>query len=99
VEREVWLVIHKKHASTPSVTFEEATDGALCFGWVDSIMKGIDDERYALRYTPRRKGSRWSEGNRRRAERLIEEGRMAEPGLAKIQEAKQSGQWEKARPR
>ena len=96
VEREVWLVIHKKHAPTPSVTFEEATEEALCFGWVDSIMKRIDDEKYALRYTPRRKGSKWSEGNRIRATKLIEEGRMAEAGLAKIEEAKRNGQWEQA---
>jgi uncharacterized protein YdeI (YjbR/CyaY-like superfamily) len=96
VEREIWLVIYKKHTLTPSVTFEAATEEALCFGWVDSFMRRLDDERYALRYTPRRKGSTWSKGNRRLAERLIEEGRMAEAGLAKIDEAKQNGQWEKA---
>jgi uncharacterized protein YdeI (YjbR/CyaY-like superfamily) len=67
---------------------------ALSFGWVDSIMKGIDDQKHALRYTPRGKGSRWSEGNRRRAAKLIEQGRMTEAGLAKIDEAKQNGKWD-----
>jgi uncharacterized protein YdeI (YjbR/CyaY-like superfamily) len=94
VEKEVWLMIYKKHAATPSVTFEEATEEALCFGWIDSIMKPIDDEKYALRYTPRRKGSNWSESNKKRVAKLIEQGRMTEAGLAKIDEAKRNGKWE-----
>jgi uncharacterized protein YdeI (YjbR/CyaY-like superfamily) len=57
LEKEVWLTSYKKHSATPSITFDEATDEALAFGWVDSIMKRVDDERYVLRYSPRRKGS------------------------------------------
>jgi uncharacterized protein YdeI (YjbR/CyaY-like superfamily) len=96
VEKEVWLIIYKKHTGTPSVTFEEATEEALCFGWIDSIMKGADEEKYILRYTPRRKGSKWSEANKKRAAKLIEQRRMTEAGLAKIEEAKRTGEWDKA---
>jgi uncharacterized protein YdeI (YjbR/CyaY-like superfamily) len=95
-EKEVWLTFYKKHAATPSITLDEATDEALCFGWVDSIMKRIDDEKYVLRYTPRRKRSNWSERNKKRVAELIERGRMTEAGLAKIDEAKQSGKWDEA---
>jgi uncharacterized protein YdeI (YjbR/CyaY-like superfamily) len=98
VEKDVWVIIHKKHSATPSVTFEESTEEALCFGWVDSVMKGIDEAKYALRYTPRKKGSNWSEGNKRRVAELIEQGRMTEPGLAKIDEAKRSGKWDTIAP-
>jgi uncharacterized protein YdeI (YjbR/CyaY-like superfamily) len=95
-EQDVWLMIHKKHAGTPSVTLQEAMQEAICFGWIDSSMQPIDDERYALRFTPRRKTSNWSERNKGWAAVLIEQGRMTEAGLAKIQEAKQNGSWEKA---
>jgi uncharacterized protein YdeI (YjbR/CyaY-like superfamily) len=93
-EKEVWLTFYKKHAATPSITFDEATDEALSFGWIDSSMKRIDDEKYVLRYTPRRKGSNWSERNMKRVAELIEQGRMTEAGLAKIEEAKKSGKWD-----
>jgi uncharacterized protein YdeI (YjbR/CyaY-like superfamily) len=72
----------------------ESVDEALCFGWIDSSMKPIDDEKYALRYTPRRKGSNWSESNKKRAARLIEQGRMNEAELATIEEAKRNGKWD-----
>jgi uncharacterized protein YdeI (YjbR/CyaY-like superfamily) len=93
---DVWLMIYKKHARTPSVTLQEAMQEAICFGWIDSQMQPIDGERYALRFTPRRKTSNWSERNKGWAAQLIEEGRMTEAGLAKIEEAKQNGRWDKA---
>jgi uncharacterized protein YdeI (YjbR/CyaY-like superfamily) len=96
VEKEAWLIFYKKHTGMPGVSFEEATEEALSFGWVDSVMKGIDGEKYALRYTPRRKGSNWSEGNKKRVAKLSEQGRMTEAGLAKIDEAKRRGEWDKA---
>jgi uncharacterized protein YdeI (YjbR/CyaY-like superfamily) len=96
VEKEVWLTIYKKNTATRGVTLEEATEEALCFGWIDSSMKPIDDEKYVLRYTPRRKGSNWSERNKKRVAELIEQGRMTEAGLAKIDEAKQNGEWDKS---
>jgi uncharacterized protein YdeI (YjbR/CyaY-like superfamily) len=92
-EDGAWLTISKKGAKTPSVTLVQATEEALCFGWIDSAMQPIDGERYALRYTPRRKGSNWSAVNRARALRLIREGRMADAGLAAIEEAKRNGRW------
>jgi uncharacterized protein YdeI (YjbR/CyaY-like superfamily) len=94
---DVWLMIYKKHAETPSVTVQQAMQEAICFGWIDSSMQPIDEERYALRFTPRRKTSNWSERNKGWAAQLIEEGRMTEAGLAKIEEAKQNGRWDKAR--
>jgi uncharacterized protein YdeI (YjbR/CyaY-like superfamily) len=96
-EPEVWLVFYKKHSRTPCVTFEQATEEALCFGWVDSAMRRLDDDRYVLRYTPRRKKSKWSEANRRLAEALIARGRMTAAGTAAIEEARKNGNWEAAR--
>ena len=86
-------MISKKHASTPSPTLREAMNEALCFGWIDSVLRPIDDEQYALRFTPRRKGSRWSKRNREWAETLIEQGQMTEAGLERIREAQRSGRW------
>lgn len=100
---EVWLVFYKKRSGKPDytprpcVTFEEATEEALCYGWVDSAMRRLDDERYVLRYTPRRKGSKWSKTNRRLAEELIGRGRMTAAGMAAIEEARRNGNWEAAR--
>ncbi len=85
--------IAKKNASTPSLNLVDATEEALCFGWIDSFMKPLDAEGYALRYSPRRPRSNWSEINKKRAMKLIEEGRMTEAGIVKIDEAKQSGRW------
>jgi uncharacterized protein YdeI (YjbR/CyaY-like superfamily) len=94
-EEDVWLLISKKHAVTPSVTLQQAMQEAICFGWIDSSMQPIDGERYALRFTPRRKTSNWSERNKGWAAQLIEEGRMTAAGLAKIDEAKRNGRWDK----
>jgi uncharacterized protein YdeI (YjbR/CyaY-like superfamily) len=95
---EVWVMIYKRHAETPSVTLEETVEEALCFGWIDSQMQPIDGERHAQRFTPRRKTSNWSERNKERAAKLIEQGRMTEAGLAKIDEAKRNGRWDEATP-
>jgi uncharacterized protein YdeI (YjbR/CyaY-like superfamily) len=96
IKEDVWLMISKKHAETPSVTLQEAMQEAICFGWIDSSMQPIDGDRYALRFTPRRKTSNWSERNKGWAAKLIEEGRMTEAGLAKIEEAKRNGRWDRA---
>jgi uncharacterized protein YdeI (YjbR/CyaY-like superfamily) len=91
---EAWVLISKKHGTAPLVSLVEATEEALCFGWIDSAMRPIDTERFALRYTPRRRTSNWSPTNRARVERLIEEGRMTEAGFAAIKQAKRNGQWD-----
>jgi len=93
---ETWLLIYKRNAETVSVTVDQSVEEALCFGWIDSSMQPIDGDRYALRFTPRRKGSNWSERNKARVAKLIEEGRMTEAGLAEIELAKRSGRWDKA---
>ncbi len=80
--KEIWLVSYKKSAGKPRVTYEDAIDEALCFGWIDSTAKTIDVERSALRFTPRRPKSHWTEVNKERARRLIASSRMTESGMA-----------------
>jgi uncharacterized protein YdeI (YjbR/CyaY-like superfamily) len=89
----IWLVYFKKASGKPSVTYDEAVEEALCFGWIDSKVNGIDDERYMQVYTPRKAGSVWSKLNKERIERVIAEGLMTEAGTAKIEAAKQDGSW------
>src|SRR5271157_3025485 len=93
-ERGIWLVFYKRGAGRPSVAYEESVEEALCFGWIDSIIKRIDDDRYCRKFTPRRGDSRWSNTNKKRVEKLIKEGRMTQFGLAKIEAAKRSGNWD-----
>jgi len=95
----LWLVFHKKHTGKGGLTYDEAVEEALCFGWIDGILKRIDDEKHMNRFCRRRKNSIWSERNKERVRRMIEAGRMTEAGLAKIREAKENGQWDKAAER
>jgi uncharacterized protein YdeI (YjbR/CyaY-like superfamily) len=94
--QEIWLIIRKKHVAKAGLTYIEALEEALCFGWIDGILKRIDDEKHTVRFTPRRKNSIWSELNKTRVAKLIQEGRMTAAGLARIKEAKANGQWAKA---
>ena len=80
-ESEVWLVFHKQHTGRPSVAYVDALDEALCFGWVDSLIKRLDDDRYARKFTPRKADSRWSDINRKRYAELKAAGRMTPAGL------------------
>jgi uncharacterized protein YdeI (YjbR/CyaY-like superfamily) len=86
LETEVWLVYYKKHTARPRVPYDAAVEEALCFGWIDSTVRRLDDERFIQRFTPRKDAGNWSESNRRRVRKLIAEGRMTEAGLAKIGE-------------
>ena len=95
-EDEAWLVLPKKGSSVAGLALDEAVQEALCFGWIDGLLKGVDETCYSLRFTPRRPNSVWSIHNIRRVETLIAEGLMTEAGLAKIQEGKRSGQWQAA---
>jgi uncharacterized protein YdeI (YjbR/CyaY-like superfamily) len=81
-EQERIVAIYKKASGKQTVTFEELLDTALCHGWVDTQTKGIDAERYAIRFVPRRPGSNWSATNRERVRRLLSEGRMTPSGEA-----------------
>ena len=83
-EEEVWLIFSKKGSGLKSITYDDALDEALCFGWIDSLVRRIDDRRYGQKFTPRRDGSKWSLSNRQRVARLTREGRMARAGLAKL---------------
>ena len=92
----VWLKIAKKGAPEPSVTYAEALEVALCFGWIDSQKPGLDETHFLQRFTPRRPRGRWSKINREKAEALIEAGRMRPAGLAQVEAARADGRWEAA---
>jgi uncharacterized protein YdeI (YjbR/CyaY-like superfamily) len=78
----IWLVRHKQHTSVKSMPYEDVVREALCFGWIDSLIKRLDDDRYALKVTPRKPASKWSDVNRRRWDELKAAGLLAAPGLA-----------------
>jgi len=80
----IWMIFSKKHTGQACIDYEDAIGEALCWGWIDSIIRRIDDDTYARKFTPRRPGSIWSELNRWRVARLVREGRMREPGLALV---------------
>lgn len=80
----VWLMFFKKTTGHPCITYDDALDEALCYGWIDSIIKKIDNERYVRKFTPRTNLARWSTANKQRVFRLIAQGRIQAVGLAKI---------------
>ena len=80
-ESEVWLIFHKRPAGVASIDYKDALDEALCFGWVDSLIKRLDNRRYARKFTPRRADSRWSAVNRKRYAELKAAGRLNPPGI------------------
>ena len=89
----ITLVIAKKGSGIAGISYEEAVEEALSFGWIDSRTNSLDETRFRLQMTPRKPGSVWSNPNKRRVEKLIEDGRMAPAGLAKIEAAKRDGSW------
>ena len=95
-EDEVWIKIHKVGSGRPSITPREAIDVVLCWGWIDGLKKGFDDQSYLQRYTPRRAKSIWSRINVDNVARLIAEGRMTEHGLKEVEAAKADGRWDRA---
>lgn len=95
-ETEAWLVHFKKGFPAETLSYEEAVEEALCYGWIDGLLRRLDERRYVLRYSPRKPNSIWAESNKRRVERLIREGRMAAAGLAMVRAAKASGEWQAA---
>lgn len=90
----IWLKAAKR--GTPGVTYAEALTVALCFGWIDSQKKSLDERHFLQRFTPRRPRGRWSRKNRDEAEALIEAGRMRPPGLAEVVAAREDGRWDAA---
>ena len=92
----VWIKFAKKASGIPTVTYAEAVEVALTYGWIDGQAKGIDDRHYLQRFTPRRAQSVWSKINRTKAEALIESGAMQPAGLAEVERAKADGRWARA---
>lgn len=92
----VWLKLAKKDSGIPSVTYEEALDVALCYGWIDGQKKRFDDHYWLQKFTPRGPRSIWSKINTEKAEKLIASGEMKPAGLKAIEAAKQDGRWEAA---
>ena len=92
----VWLVLHKKGGSVTELTYEDALQEALCFGWIDGQVARRDEQSYRQRFTPRRRGSAWSKSNVERVGALISANRMAAAGLAEVTAAQADGRWSKA---
>ncbi len=92
----LWLKIAKKGSGVESVTYAEALELALCFGWIDSQKRGFDEKYFLQRFTPRRPRGKWSRINRDKAEELIASGEMRAAGLAEVEAAKADGRWEAA---
>lgn len=95
-ENELWLKIHKKDSGLPTVTYAQALDVALCWGWIDGIRKRFDDSSFLQRFTPRRPKSIWSQINREHVARLTAEGRMTPHGQRHVDLAKADGRWDAA---
>ena len=92
----IWMQFFKKGSGVKTITYAEALDEALCYGWIDSQTKSLDDRSYLQRFGPRKPKSIWSKINRQHIARLIKEGRMAPAGLAHVASAKADGRWKSA---
>jgi uncharacterized protein YdeI (YjbR/CyaY-like superfamily) len=92
--RGVWLVYYKKSSGKAKVEYKDAVEEALCFGWIDSTIRPVDDDKYMQRFTPRKPKSGWSGLNKQRVETMIEKGLMTKAGLEKIETAKRNRSWE-----
>ena len=89
----IFIVYFKKHTGKASIPYDDAVEEALCFGWIDSIVNRIDDERYMQKFTPRNPKSNWSETNRKRVGKMIDQKKMTEAGMMKVRQAKDNGKW------
>ena len=92
----LWLKIAKKGSGVESVTYGQAVEVALCYGWIDGQARKFDEDHYLQRFTPRRSRSRWSKVNREKTTRLIEGGKMKPAGLREVERAKADGRWDAA---
>ena len=89
----IWLIFYKKKTKKPTISYVSAVEEALCFGWIDSIVKKLDEERYIQKFSPRKKISNWSGLNKTRVENLIKAGKMTQAGFKAIETAKLNGKW------
>jgi uncharacterized protein YdeI (YjbR/CyaY-like superfamily) len=92
----IWLKFFKKNSGVPTITYDEALDVALCYGWIDSQLQKFDEKAYLQKFTPRRTKSIWSKRNREHIERLTKEKRMKPAGIKQVEEAKKDGRWDMA---
>lgn len=88
------MVFYKKAAGKPTLSYNDAVEEAVCFGWIDGMKKALDAERYMHRFTPRQPESRWSDSNKKRAEKMRKAGLMAAAGERAIERAKKNGAWD-----
>lgn len=95
-ESEIWIGMFKKASGKVGINYDQALDEALCFGWIDGIVKKYDQDSFMQRFTPRRAKSNWSKINVGHVERLIKEGKMTKAGLTEVEAAKKDGRWERA---
>lgn len=91
---EIWLVFYKRHTGKPTISYDDAVEEAICFGWIDGVKRSLDEARYTHRFSPRKSASRWSATNRERAAKMIRAGLMTEAGNRAIAQAKGSGSWQ-----
>lgn len=96
---EIWLVFYKKESGKQRYTKTDALEEALCFGWIDSLVQTIDEERFMQKFTPRKPNSQWSNLNKKHVERLEQRGLMTSVGRALVDQAKRSGEWDSERER
>ena len=97
-KKEAWLIFCKKHTGKPNISYDEAVEEAICLGWIDSIAKRIDDEKFTRKFTPRKPNSNWAESNKKRATKMISERKMTRAGLESVMQAKNRGGWNRAHP-
>lgn len=90
----VWVLYAKQGTGRPTLSYEESVLEALCFGWVDGLLKSVDESFYKRRFTPRKPASTWSPSNKRRVARLLEDGLMTPAGMALVDAARENGQWD-----
>jgi uncharacterized protein YdeI (YjbR/CyaY-like superfamily) len=95
IEKHVWLIYFKKHSLKNSVAQPDAVEEALCYGWIDSIVRRIDEEKYMQKFTPRNEKSIWSDINKKRVALLIKNSKMTKAGMKKVRAAKKNGYWNK----
>ncbi len=95
-EKELWIGFWKKASGKSGMTYDRALDEALCYGWIDGLVKKYDEVSYMQRFTPRRPKSVWSKINTGHVKRLIKEGKMTDSGLAAVASAKRDGRWANA---
>jgi uncharacterized protein YdeI (YjbR/CyaY-like superfamily) len=95
-KNEIWVIIQKKTSKNPGLTYLQAVEEAICFGWIDSKMQSIDSKSYRQRFSPRRRNSIWSKKNKQTAKKMIRLGKMTKNGFDTIKNAKQTGKWDTA---